>query len=353
MAHWNEGPITMIAGEALIADRLVKISAGTAVYCDAGEEPVGITVDNVASGALVAVVPINAGGVRKVTGSKDIATSTVIYPAADGCVSDAAGGGRRIGVTFAAITAAGGKAPAMLNVFSGDLLIKRSGAIEYFEDFITGAFEDGSLVSETADKADWLQTLVDGDSDGGDVTAIVDDGPGGILVITTNDKTSDSQELQLNGESFKLAVGKTLYFETRIAIDDVDKADWFVGLAITDTTVMTAVSDRVGFECLHDGNVDALVEQDSTQSLSDTTSDIADGTLATFATKSIKLAFFWDGVDSVFFYVDGVLKITKTDNGTTIVIPDDEAVTPTICVKTTAAQVVNAWIDYVAVVAER
>jgi len=349
----NEGPLTGVAGEALAPYRRVKLSASTLVYADAGEEAVGVTgADYIASGELAAYWPMNAAGIIPVTGSKAITAGSTIYGANDGKVSDAASG-NKLGTVLEAISADGGMAGAVLNVYSADALAGANAAAVYMEDWITGNTEDGGKISATADKGDWLVTVVDDGSDGGEVYIIQDDAPGGLLEIVTNDAASDSNELQLNGEPVKLAVGKKVTFEARVAINDVDKADWFVGLAITDTTVLTACTDLVGFVCDHDGNIDAEVRQDSTASKTDTTIDIADGAIATAATTAKTLKFEWDGVDSVRFYVDGVLKVTKTDNGTTVLIPDDEALTPTICVKTSAAQVVTAFVDYIYVAQER
>jgi len=124
----------------------------------------------------------------------------------------------------------------------------------------------------------------------------------------------------------------------------VDKQDLFVGLAISDTSILAGVTDSVGFRNDHDGNLDALVNQDSTASATDTGIDLADGTLATFSTTSKRLAFYWDGAGKVEFYIDDVLVVTKTDDASTIVIPDDEALSPAYCVKSSQeASVQNLW----------
>lgn len=349
----NQGPLTGVAGEALAPYRRVKLSGGTLVYADAGEEAIGVTTgDFTASGELASYWPANAEGIIPVTASKAITAGSTIYGANDGKVSDAASG-NKIGTLVEAASADGGMVGAVLNVYSADSLMGANATAVFMEDFITGVTEDGHKLSTSADKGDWLVTLVDGDSDGAAVNKVSDDAPGGILTVTTNNKANDSNELQLNGESFKLATGKQVWFEAALAIDDVDKADVFVGLAITGTTVQTACTDLVGFSVDHDGNLDAEVRQDSTASKTDTTVDVEDGSLATFAAKKVKVAFHWDGAGTVRFYVDGVLKVTKTDNGTTILVPDDEALTPTICVKTTAAQTVSAFVDYIYVAQER
>ena len=356
LAYSNEGPITGEAGAALVADRLVKWSASTFIYCNAGEEPVGITTDNVAIGAQVTIVPINAGGVQKVTGAKAISAAAAIYPAADGKVSDAAGGGRRIGTQLVAITADGGKAAAMLNIYSGDQMLNDLSSIRYLEDFVVGSTEDGQKFSETADKGEWFKSSTDGSAGTADICNVADDGPGGILVLTCNDADADLESLQLNGESFKLAAGKPLWFEAKVALLDIDKCDFFIGLAITDVDILGGVTDRVGFQNLHDGNIKAMVEQNSTEKLEDTLVDIADcAAIANFGTVGVKLGFFWDGDNTVTFYVDNVLKNSMTDNGTTIVIPDDEALSPVIEIKTHtgAAAVQTVWTDYISIVQAR
>lgn len=349
----NEGPLTGVAGAALAPYRRIKLSAGTLIYADAGEEALGVTCgDFVASGEMAAYWPMNAAGILPVTGSKAITAGSTIYGANDGKVSDAANG-NKLGTLLEAVTADGGMAGAVLNVYSADALSGAAAAAIFSDEFVTGCTEDGGKISTTADKGQWLLTVVDGDSDAAQVAKVADDAPGGILTITTNNKSGDSMELQLNGESFKLATGKQVYFETLLAIDDVDKADWFVGLAITDTTVLAGNTDLVGFGCDHDGNIDAEVRQDSTASRSDTGIDVADGAIATFGTTKVKLAFHWDGAGVVRFFVNGVLTTTKTDNGVAVVVPDDEALTPTICLKTTAAQTVSAFVDYVYIAQER
>lgn len=355
MAYRNPGPFRLTAGEALAANRLVKISSNTAVYADAGDEPIGLTGDEaVADGAEAVIYPLD-NSIHKVTAAGAIADGGALYVANDGKVDDAVVG-TQIGVNVKGAAAEAGEilSAIMWGPRGGsDLATSRATTQYWMEDFVTGCTEDGHKFSESADKADWLLTIVDGDADGGEVCNVSDDAAGGWLTLTTNDKANDSNELQLNGESFKLATGKELRFKTRFMIGDVSATDVFIGLAITDTTVLAGATDRVGFQNDHDGNIDALVEQDSTESKTDTTTDMTDGSLATASTKSIVAEFYWDGAGVVYFYIDGVLAVTKTDNGTTIVIPDDEAMTPTICAKAIGAAAETIFIDYIEIVAER
>ncbi len=352
LAVKNAGPGTMVTGEAVVADRFVLISSSTLKYADGGEEPIGLTQEAVASGALCAYEFLDSR-IHKVTGSKALTAGVAIYVTTDGKVSDAAVG-KQIGVLLdVAITGDGGKANAIIWGPRGgnDVLAAQSANTFRIQDhFTTGVLEDGNKFSETADKAVWLKTSTDGSAGTADVCIVADDGPGGILQLTCNAANADLEELQRNGSAVKLAVGKKCFFEASIALLDVDKCDFFIGLAAVDTAVMAGVNDRVGFEQLHDGNIDCLTEEGTTENLEDTLANIADcAAIANFAAKKVRLSFLWDGVSKLYFFVDGVLKITMTDNGTTILVPDGVVMTPTICIKTHtgAAAVQTVFVDYI------
>jgi len=224
--------------------------------------------------------------------------------------------------------------------------------IVLFDDFLDGRSHtpnNASIASgqgkfsELANLGDWLVTLVDGGGDNGEVIRVADDGVGGHLTLTTNDADDDSIEIQMNGEAWQAASGKTLIFEARIKGADVSEFDWFVGLSITDTTVMTAASDRIGFECPDStGDIDAISEKDSTQTTTDSAKDLADDTF-------VVLRFEVHGTSKVKYYVDGAL--VATHSSTTL--PEDEALTPTICVRNDGAAANTMTVDYVLVVRER
>lgn len=354
----NFGPFTGVAGEDLAAYRRVKISAATWVYADMNDEAQAITGPSaVASGGTVTLYPITASGIIPLTGCKAIPRGSLVYPAADGKVTDVAGPKRALGILMDDISADGGQVGAMLNVYSFDMMARNTNVYEYREDFISGLVYDGGKFSETADRSEWLKTSVDGDADGADVCAVQDDGPGGILRILCNNKAADREEIQLNGESFKLATGKPLWFESKFAIEDVDASNEFVGLALTDTTVMTTtgmtVTDYVGFKNLHDGTILFCVCQDSTEKTGTGAALTDCAAVANFATTAKRFGFYWDGAGVLTAFVDGTLTATLTDDGALTMVPDDEALTPTIAVGTSATATEAIYVDYIHIVGTR
>ena len=123
---------------------------------------------------------------------------------------------------------------------------------------------------------------------------------------------------------------------------DVSEFDWFVGLAITDTTPLAGMTDAIGFRCDDStGDIDYLAEKDSSETTADSTKDLADATFVTLRFEVI-------GNTRVNYYVDGNRVASITTN-----IPDDEALTPTIEIRNDGAAANTMTVDYVYVMQER
>jgi hypothetical protein len=244
-----------------------------------------------------------------------------------------------------------------------------SATITFFEDFIdtasTKAAGNGKFAI-AADATGWFVTEVD--SATGQTETVLgkpaDAGTGasaqgGWGQFTTCNADNDCLSAQLNGESFKLAAGKKLWFETKFIINDVSEVEVFIGLADTGTDLYGAagvgVNNHVGFMLDGDGNLDFSIDEAATQSKTDTTVDFVDGSVATLTTANVthKCAFYWDGVNTVYVYVDDSLVLTKIDDASTIVIPDGTCLSPgfTILTQTTASATI--YIDYIYVCQER
>ena len=297
LAYQIDGPFTMTSGEALVDDRLVKASASTLVYADAGDEPIGLTKRAVASGAIVSCEPLN-GQIKKVTGSKAISACTDIYWAADGKVSDAAVG-KQIGILLTAITADGGRGAAIIWGPRGgnDMLSAKGSNVEIFDDFFT--FDDGD---------DWIDTVTDAG------TIDITDAVGGVLSIATGGTTENESYVSSIAEAFKFQTDKKLFFETRIKLAEAndDDANWIIGLS--DTVAADSLLDSgAGPMASYDGAVFFKV-LDGTKiqfETSNAAAQVTNATLGDWASATwFKLGFLYDYGDgttgSITPYVDGV-----------------------------------------------
>jgi len=330
--QYHEQSITMVAGEALATNRRVRLgaTAGEVVYADAGEDWIGITEYAVADGDDVNV-RMKIGGSTLMIGVDAVtAIGADLYPADDGQLSPYPKGlDERQGIALSAATAA----DDIIEVFPTG---KAPEGVEhvFIDDF------HAADISETADAGRWNATIVDTDTDSGEVLAITDDDSGGTLTSTTNDNAADINNLQANGEAFLLSSTKPGLFLARFKVDDVDKADIVVGMCITDTDLYGGMTDGIYFRMDHDGNLDCVTEKDSTETAQDTGVDLEDDTW-------VVAGFLWDGT-TVTFFVNGAKVKTSITN-----IPTDEYLTPSIEIGTGEGAAHTISVDYVKAVGTR
>jgi hypothetical protein len=95
---YNEGPKGYTAGEALVANRRVKIEGGTTkvppevVYADSGEACIGFTLGAAAAGDIVTVRPINDNGTFYAEAAEAFAVNATLYGATNGKVQGTSSG---------------------------------------------------------------------------------------------------------------------------------------------------------------------------------------------------------------------------------------------------------------------
>lgn len=206
--------------------------------------------------------------------------------------------------------------------------------VSFFEDFIGDVLAD--------DTATW--TIVK------DTSATVAQGADaalGTVVITSQATTDDDGgSIQLEEEFFRLTEGKKAWFETRVQVSDGDDMDCFWGVCNTFATNPEAAAlaaNRVGFQ-IDDGDatIRLITEDGSTESETVSATDIVDATYT-------KLSFFWDGVATVYFYIDREYAGKHTTN-----IPTDENMTIGIYhISGSATGTKSQTIDYVWAAMER
>lgn len=189
----QKSPISLAAGEALEAHRLVRLHASTAatiVYADSGERAIGVVPVDFASGDKASVELLHGGTTIKVVAAGAISANAVVYAANDGKVSDSVSG-EPIGRILVATTADGDFTILLPYAMQGGDTDKDW--VEFKDDF--GYYVDSDF---------WLLDANDGGA------ATEQDAHAGTLVLDTSDTTvADNDETYLisDNEIYKPAIG--------------------------------------------------------------------------------------------------------------------------------------------------
>lgn len=194
----QKSPISLAAGEALEAHRVVRLHASTAatvVYADSGERAVGVVPVDVASGSKAPVELLHGGTTIKVVAAGAISANAEVYTANDGKVS-ASVSGEPLGRVLVATSNDGD--------FTILLPYGQSGGDN---DKDWAVFEDDFLwpnIDESGSEGVWSTDV----SDGGAVT--MQDAHGGQVALSTSDTTvadNDEAYLATTNEIYKPAIG--------------------------------------------------------------------------------------------------------------------------------------------------
>lgn len=201
-------------------------------------------------------------------------------------------------------------------------------AVVFFEDFIN----PGTVASDTF--PGWTSTLVEAGASESTITLA--DASGGAMVITTDANEDDGVNFQLKGESFGFSSSqKATYFGIRMKASEATQSDFLVGLCITDTDLLGAMTDGVYFRKA-DGSTatEFVTEKDS--------SETATAAVHTFAADTYVIyEFYFDG-SSVEAFVDGARVAQHT-----LTIPDDELLTPSMHFLAGATTAKTMTVDWV------
>lgn len=143
---------------------------------------------------------------------------------------------------------------------------------------------------------------------------------GGELVITAGAGDNQGGQIQGLSEAFTFAAAYPTYFGASIAVNDADQTDVFVGLAITDTSILDGVTDSIGFRSVDESAViSGMTEKNNVESV------IAAGTLLDDTYMIVE--FYSDG-KTLHFYVNGSEVASQAVSVATM--PNDEFLAPTI-----------------------
>ena len=141
-------------------------------------------------------------------------------------------------------------------------------------------------------------------------TFALTDAAGGVALADSNSTTATQGiNVQKIGECFKPAADKDIWFETRVkVVDTYDKAELFVGLSITDTTIIAtsanSSTDHIGWQCVTDDGVLLFSAEKGGTGATKAAATIAEDTWIT-------LGFKVNGVTSIEHWVNGA-KLSTT-----------------------------------------
>lgn len=163
-------------------------------------------------------------------------------------------------------------------------------------------FAPGKLASTTAYPGFDVTQITAG-------TLVMADRVGGWLQIGGGGGDGQGIQMQSDGEAFKCAATKDIWFEASIQIPDGDDNDWFLGLAITDTNIFsTDPTDIIAFRGDDgDANIDFQVRSGGTGAQADTGTDMGDAT-------AVRLGFHVNGVTNVTPFINNVAQTAVTTN---------------------------------------
>ncbi len=191
------------------------------------------------------------------------------------------------------------------------------------------------------DAANWTVT----ETDAGATQALAN-GDGGLILLTNTAADDDVNQIQKLGESFSLTAGKKMFFQARLQISDVLQSDMAIGIQVANTDATGAVTDGIYF-LKADGAADLIfrVRKNTTTGAvqADTTVDMVNAT-------NIVVSFYYDGVDRVYYGVDGT--IYGYVDGSSTYLPDT-TLAPVICIKNGEAVAKTLTADYIFVAKER
>jgi hypothetical protein len=198
----------------------------------------------------------------------------------------------------------------------------------YFQDFT-----DFAEFDDVTDTTSW-----DVDASGTTPTFTLIDSASGKALITNAGSDNNRAFFYKKGESFLFEAGKELWFKTKLAVSSAMDEDWIAGLVITGSDpIGTIPTDGVWFQQT-DGSANVVLKIVKNSTATSTT--IA----TTTANTEAIYGFYYNGVDSIAYFVDDVQigAVTTLTN-----LPDDELLTPMFGCQNGSGSSRTLTIDYI------
>lgn len=175
-------------------------------------------------------------------------------------------------------------------------------------------------------------------------------GHGGLLLLTNSAADNDINQIQRPVANFLPVAGKKLFFRCIFKISDATQSDFAIGLqqVNADGTTLATATDGIFFLKADDAATVALyVRKDNT------TGSVNSGAIATLVADTfVNLGFYFDGIDRVYYEVNGTVTGSITLSTAAGFLPD-AAVCLMISLKNGEAVAKTATVDHIYVAMER
>lgn len=164
----------------------------------------------------------------------------------------------------------------------------------------------------------WTATAVEAGTGTSDIVAQTDV-EGGAIRLNAAANENDGVQIQNDG-AFKMTSSDKLYFGARWNISEITQSDAFIGLAVTDTTILAGnPDDMIGFiKADASSTLNYIVRKNGTGSATTTGS-------ALVADTFVVTEFYWNG-STVYLYLDGALVASTSTN-----VPNDVNLRVSLC----------------------
>ena len=179
--------------------------------------------------------------------------------------------------------------------------------------------------------------------------ALEADAPFGALLLTMAATDNSADQLQLTTENFTMTAGKKAWFKTRFKVSDATQSDFLLGLAVLDSTLISAgsglgddVTDGIFFY-KDDGGTSIKFSCQKNA----TTGQSSPVTVGTCTTDYIVLGWEYDGARTIRIFKDDVQVGTLDLTATTSTYLPDTPITVSIAMMNGEAVAKTMSIDYV------
>lgn len=120
--------------------------------------------------------------------------------------------------------------------------------VKFIEHFTQSALNVAAAGGATNIAGPYTATLVEAGGGGDTTLAVIADGPGGYLRITSDNGDGDGANVQVTGEAFTFNAAYPTYFGCRFRLNgEVTDNAFLVGLCETDTTLLGGMNEGVYF----------------------------------------------------------------------------------------------------------